>query len=187
MKANKEQKEKMQKLVVKSLSDDEVKEIISTWKVQRGEKALENFSELTKFGEKIPRPGRIKWDDVSEKYINYIKESDFFDDLNDGLLDEVFFDEELESELLSDMEEEEEFDEIKKYQAVKEDVLKMQKKGLKIDRNLVWDIHAIISGETQKFYLERAGNDIEFLKDLYSEIPPKKVKRIQKRWKSMFE
>ena len=73
------------------------------------------------------------------------------------------------------------------YKEVKKDIINMKEQGLKIDRNLVWDIYTIISGERQKYYLEREGNDIEFLKKLYSNIPTKKEKRIQKRWKKMFE
>lgn len=183
----KEQVKAVKNMVVKDLSDEEIKEIISIRKVEKGEKALKNFSELMKFGAPVARPGRIAFENISKNYIKYIKESDFYDDLNDGLLDEVFFDEELESEMVEDMREEGEEEEIAFYKEVKKDIINMKEQGLKIDRNLVWDIYTIISGERQKYYLEREGNDIEFLKKLYSNIPTKKEKRIQKRWKKMFE
>lgn len=183
----KEQVKEVKNMVVKDLSDEEVKEIISIRKVEKGEKALKNFSELMKFGASVARPGRIAFENISENYIEYIKQSDFYDDLNDGLLDEVFFDDEMESEMIEDMKEEGEEEEIAFYKEVKKDIISMKEQGLKIDRNLVWDLYAIISGERQRYYLERNGNDIEFLKKLYSNIPTKKEKRINKRWKKMFE
>lgn len=183
----KKQIEQVKNMVVKNLSDDEIREIISLRKVEKGEKALASFDGLVKFGAKVPRPGRIPWDEISENYIEYIKESDFFEDLNDGLLDEVFFDDDIEAEMLDDMREEGELEEIKFYKEVKKDILEMTEKGLKVNRNFVWDVFNIINGEKQRFYLERDGNDIEFLKKLYSHIPAKKEKRIMKRWKKMFE
>ena len=114
----KEQKEQMKNIVAVKLSDEEIGEIMSVRKVEKGERALQNFSELMKFGAAVPRPGRIPWEEISENYIKYIKESDFFDDLNEGYLDEVFFDEELEKEMLEDMKEEEEFKEIEFYKLV---------------------------------------------------------------------
>lgn len=187
MEPTKSQIKEVKNMVVKNLTDEEIREIISVRKVEKGEKTLKNFSELMKFGTAVPRPGRIAFSEISENYIKYIKESDFYDDLNDGLLDEVFFDEELESEMVEDMREEGEEEEIAFYEEVKKDIINMKEQGLKIDRNLVWDLYAIISGEKQRYYLERDGNDIEFLKKLYSNIPTKKEKRIQKRWKKMFE
>lgn len=184
---SKEQINAVKNMIVKNLTDEEVREIISVRKIEKGEKTLRNFSELMKFGTAVPRPGRIPFENISTSYIKYIKESDFYDDLNDGLLDEVFFDEEMESEMIEDMKEEGEEEEIAFYKEVKKDIINMKEEGLKIDRNLVWDIYAIISGEKQRYYLERDGNDIEFLKKLYGNIPTKKEKRIQKRWKKMFE
>ena len=182
----KEQKEQMKKIVAVKLSDEEIGEIMSVRKVEKGERALQNFSELMKFGAAVPRPGRIPWEEISENYIKYIKESDFFDDLNEGYLDEVFFDEELEKEMLEDMKEEEEFKEIEFYKLVKKDIIEMQEKGLKVDRNLTWDVFFIVNGEKQRYYLERSGNNVEFLKKLYSYIPEKKNKRIENKWKERF-
>ncbi len=182
----KEQKEQMKNIVAVKLSDEEIGEIMSVRKVEKGERALQNFSELMKFGAAVPRPGRIPWEEISENYIKYIKESDFFDDLNEGYLDEVFFDEELEKEMLEDMKEEEEFKEIEFYKLVKKDIIEMQEKGLKVDRNLTWDVFFIVNGEKQRYYLERSGNNVEFLKKLYSYIPEKKNKRIENKWKERF-
>ena len=183
----KEQVKAVKQMVVKDLSDEEVAEIISVRKVEKGERTLENFSELIKFGTAVPRPGRIAWDKISKNYLKNIKESDFYDDLNEGYLDEVFFDSELEAEMLEDMKEEGEDEEIAFYKKVKKDIINMTKQGLKVDRNFTWDVYNILNGEKQKFYLERNGNDIEFLKKLYQHIPSKKEKRINKRWKKRFE
>lgn len=85
------------------------------------------------------------------------------------------------------MKEEGEDEEIAFYKKVKKDIINMTKQGLKVDRNFTWDVYNILNGEKQKFYLERNGNDIEFLKKLYQHIPSKKEKRINKRWKKRFE
>lgn len=183
----KEQIETMKKIVVKNLTDEEIGEIISVQKIEKGEEVKKTFSELMKFGTAVKRPGRIPFDEIEESYLEYIKESDFFDDLNEGYLDEVFTDKELEAEMLEDMREEGEEEEIAFYEEVKEGIEKMKEQGLVINRNLVWDLFSILNGEKQRYYLERKGNDIEFLKKLYGHIPEKKMKRINKRWKKRFE
>lgn len=184
---SKEQIENVKKMVVKNLTDDEISEIISIKKIEKGEKTLENFSHLIKFGGEIPRPGRIKWEELKDSsYVKYIKESEY-DDLTDGLLDDVFFDKELKTEHIEDMREEGEEEELAFFKEVENEVNQLISKGLVIDRNLVWDIKSILTMEKQKYYLKREGNDIGFLKELYSYIPEKKMKRIQKRWKKRWE
>lgn len=187
MKPTKEQIKKAETIVVKNLSDEEVGEIISIKKIEKGEKTLKNFSELVKFGTAVPRPGRISWEKLKDSvYVKYIKESEF-DDLSDGLLDDVFFNEEMKAEHIEDMKEEGEDEELQIFKEVEKEIKKLQDKGLEINRNLVWDIKSILTMEKQKYYLIRDGNDIEFLKELYSYIPQKKMKRIEKRWKKRWE
>lgn len=189
MKPTETQIEKVKNMIVKDLSDDELGEIISIKNIEDGERAQKNFSELQKFGEAIPRPGRVPWSQMEEEaptYLDLLRNTSGLDEIEEGMFDEAFLDEEIFSDITDEMLEEGEDAEVLELKQARDELLALQEQGLKIDRNLTWDCRKIIRNENLIFYLERDGNDIEFLKELYSHIPDKKMKRIRKAWNSRF-
>ena len=184
-----EQIKNIKNIVVKDLDMDTIGEIISVKNIEEGEKTLKNFSELTKFGTPVPRPGRIAFKIIEEKaphYLQLLKDTSGIDDINDGMFDEGLLDEETFKETIEEMEEEGEIEEAQDYQFARQQLLELVEMGLKVDRNLTWDVRKIMRNENLIYYLERDGNDIDFLKELYSYISDKKMKRIRKVWNSQF-
>lgn len=184
-----EQIKNIKNIVVKDLDMDTIGEIISVKNIEEGEKTLKNFSELTKFGTPVPRPGRIAFEIIEEKaphYLQLLKDTSGIDDINEGMFDEGLLDEEKFKETIEEMEEEGEIEEAQNYQFARQQLLELVEMGLKVDRNLTWDVRKIMRNENLIYYLERDGNDIDFLKELYSYISDKKMKRIRKAWNSQF-
>lgn len=183
MNPNETQITNVKNIVVKELDDDTIGEIISVKNIETGETTLANFHELKKFGTEVPRPGRIPFQEIVEKapqYIELLTNTRGMDEINEGMFDEKLLNTEAFNEIKNEMLEEDEIEEAITYEEARKQIVSLQ--GLKIDRNLVWDIRKIVRSDKQREYLESQGNDIEFLKKLYSYIPEKKMKRIQKRW-----
>ena len=103
------------------------------------------------------------------------------------MFDECLLDEEKFKEIIEEMEEEGENEEAQDYQFARQQLLELVEMGLKVDRNLTWDVRKIMRNENLIYYLERDGNDIDFLKELYSYISDKKMKRIRKAWNTQFK
>lgn len=190
MNPNEEQIKQVKNIVVKNLDMDTIGEIISIKNIEEGEKSLNNFSEIMKFGTPVTRPGRIAFDIIKDKaphYLKLLKETSGLDDINDGVFDEYLLDENKFKEIVNEMKEEDEIEEAQDYTEARKELLQLINMGLKVDRNLTWDVRKIMRNENLIFYLERDGNDIDFLKELYKYIPEKKMKRIRKAWNAQFE
>lgn len=190
MNPNEEQIKQVKNIVVKNLDKDQIGEIISVKNIEEGEKSLQTFSELVKFGTPVARPGRIAFDIVEEKaphYLELLEETSGIDDINDGMFDECLMDEDKFKDIIAEMEEEDEIEEAHQYRQARKELLKLVEMGLTVDRNLTWDVRKIVRNKKLTFYLERDGNDVNFLKELYSHIPDKKMKRIRKAWNKQFE
>lgn len=193
MKVSQELKTQMENVIVKNLTDDEVNEIINVNNIIVGRKTLENFSALVKFGTPIDREDRVSWEVLNEKapeYIALMNEVQGFDgveDINDGKFDTVFLDDDKFQEELDEILEEEEFEEADVLQKAREQLVNLQGAGLKINRNLTWDVWKILRMYRLEEYLKQQGNNIDFLIELYSYIPAKKMKRIRKRYNKQFD
>lgn len=190
MNPSKTQIENVENMIVKKLSNDEIGEIISIKNIEEGERTLENFSHLIKFGGEIPRPGRIEFEVIRKSaphYLQLLKETSGIDDINDGMFDECLLDDDKFKEIVDEMREEEEEEEANTYTLARKELKSLINEGLEVNRNLTWDVRKIMRNENLIYYLERDGNDVEFLKKLYSYIPENKMKRIRERWNEQFK
>ena len=190
MRPNKEQIKNVENIVVKDLDMDTIGEIISVKNIEVGEKTLANFSELNKFGTPVARPGRLAFSTIEETaphYLELLRETSGQDDINEGKFDEALIDEAKFQEIVEEMEEEDEIEEAQNYREARKELLKLIDLGLKVDRNLTWDIRKIMRNENLIFYLERDGNNVPFLRELYSHIPDGKMKRIRNKWNEQFQ
>lgn len=190
MNPSKTQIKNVENMIVKKLSNDEIGEIISIKNIEEGERTLANFSHLIKFGGEIPRPGRIEFEVIRESaphYLQLLKETSGIDDINDGMFDECLLDDDKFKEIVDEMREEEEEEEANTYTLARKELKSLINEGLEVNRNLTWDVRKIMRNENLIYYLERDGNDVEFLKKLYSYIPENKMKRIRERWNEQFK
>ena len=190
MNPNESQIKQVKNIVAKKLDMDTIGEIISIKNIEEGEKTLENFSELNKFGTAVPRPGRVKFDVIRESaphYLKLLRETSGIDDINDGMFDDCLLDDDKFKEIVDEMREEEEEEEANTYTLARKELKSLINEGLEVNRNLTWDVRKIMRNENLIYYLERDGNDIGFLKKLYSYIPDNKMKRIRERWNEQFK
>ncbi len=157
---------------IEELEIEEVEEIIFVEQIEEGEIKKENFYEaVTKMGLPYTKKGRIPFkevEEIAEELCEFLKvSSNPKSDIKDALAMKT---EKGVNKINSRIKKSKKIRERDKQriternEKINKEIIKLENKDVKINRNLMWDIYMIKRGEKRLERFEEEGQDIELLK-----------------------